>query len=674
MDEFLFFIFMIGGIFALLFAMPIMSLIWIRQVSRGIDNLSARLSWLEKALSSGKARVEKSGAPAAPAATAIPAEAPKTPAATVPTLPPAAPPPESPAAPPPLPPATASAPQPTIPPPPPKTDVPPTAFERAVAKAWNWLVIGEEFRKPGQSWEYALATNWLLRIGIVVVLAGIAFFLKYSIEKGLLAPSGRVALSLLTGLALIIGGVRLLFKKYHLIGQGLAGAGFATLYFAFFAASGIYHLMPDSAGFLMMGCVTVAAGALAVRYQSLLIAVFGVLGGYATPIMLGDAGGSDLFFFGYVLLLGCGVLGIAIVKRWPILSILGMLASYVLAFLYCHAHDAHAQLLRDMVFLSAVHLLYLLSVSAIHIRRRLKTGAGEWVAILLNAAIYWVWVFGLFKPIFGREETGLVSLGVAAIYVALIYLCLRIKLQDRILVDLFIGLAAVMLAMSPALMLPGEWLTLAWCLQALVMLWLREKTGQTFLGKAAMGLLGLACIRGMFWDLGTLYGQMRPMQLTGAAFWKASALRTAAFGALPTTLAAIWRLKWTKSLSPYILGLALVQCLIYLTLESYVITAVYLHPFRRGVVTLVWTIFALALLVAGIRSGSRKMRWCGLLLFAFAVFKLLVFDLVDLDTLYRIVAFISVGVLLVLGSFVYLKYRSHFETSPKPETEKEALP
>ena len=662
MIDYLIPIFVIGGLIGLLFVMPVLALVWMRKVSRGVDDLKAHLARMEKALSGGgESGVAKPQATRVPDAVGIARDAAADRSSAASTPPP-----------PPLPPAAAPAQPRAIPPAASRMEPAPTPFERAVAKAWNWIVIGEEFRKPGESWEYALATNWLLRIGVVVVLAGIAFFLKYSIEKGLMGPVGRVAMSLAAGLALVVVGVRLLFKKYHLIGQGLAGAGFATLYFAFFAASGMYHLMSNGAGFLMMGCVTVAAGALAVRYQSLLIAVFGVLGGYATPVMLGDSGGSDLFFFGYVLLLGCGVLGIAMARRWPMLSVLGMLASYGLAFLFCHDHEASPQLLRDMAFLSAVHLLYLLSICAIHIRHRLVTGVGEWAAILLNASIYWIWVFVLFKPIFGKEETGLVSLAVAAVYVALVYLCLRLKRVDRTLIDLFIGLAAVILAMSPALMLPGEWLTLAWCLQALVMLWLREKTGQTFLGKAAMGLLALACFRGMLWDLGTLYGRLRPSHLTGVAFWKAAALRALAFGALPATLAAAWRLKWTKFWSPYVLGLALLQFLLYLTLEANVIATVFLHAFRHGVVTLVWTVFALALLFTGIRAGGRWLRWCGLLLFALAVVKLLVFDLIGLETLYRIIAFISVGVLLVLGSFVYLKYRNRFETPPEPEGE--ALP
>jgi uncharacterized membrane protein len=624
-----------------LFVVPVLVLMRLSGISRGIEELQQRLRNLERALAKRTGEGgEKAPAPVAP-----------SPAAAV----------------------CREVRPPVVQQPPPihfdaeAASAEPTAFERAICKAWNWLVIGEEFRKPGESWEYAVATNWLLRVGIVAVLAGVAFFLKYSIEKGLMGPLGRVALSLLAGVGLIVLGVRLLFKKYHLLGQGLAGAGFVVLYFAFYAASGMYHLLPNLAAFALMVCVTVSAGVLSVYYQSVLIALLGVVGGYATPIMMGDSSGHALFFYGYVLMLSGGVLGISLVRRWPLLNVLGMLASYGLAFLYCERHHASSQLLKDLIFLSAVHLLYLFSVIVLHLRKRFKTGVFEWSAIFLNAGIYWTWAFLLFKPAFGKEETGLVSLAVSAAYVALVYACLKREVLDQAVVSLFIGLAAVFLAMSPALMLTGDWLTMAWCLQALAMLGLSQRTGQKFLGYAAAVLFVLACVHGMAVDLERMYEQLRPWTLKEAEFWKAAGLRLLTYGVLPATLTAAWRIVRTHRQAAKVLGLVLVQVWLYLTLETGVIARVYAPGFRGGAVTLVWTLFALALLFAGIRVHGKWLRWCGLMLFALAVGKLLVSDLDGLDTLFRIVAFISVGVLLVLGSFVYLKFKNQFEADTEEE-------
>ncbi|MDX9866657.1 MAG: DUF2339 domain-containing protein [Kiritimatiellia bacterium] len=653
------------GVVAIFFVVPLILLIRVSGLCRGMEDLQRRLIRMEGRMA------KEPGKPAPPAAS-VPAVAASAAEADVKPAPapqpPSAPPqpraePERLAVPETQPARTATA-----------APSEPNAVERAVAQAWNWFTIGEAYRKPGESWEYAAATHWLLRAGILIVLAGVAFFLKYSIERGLMGPLGRVALSLAAGVALIVSGLRLLFKKYHLLGQGLAGTGFVTLYFAFYAASILYHLMPLPAAFGLMACVTAAAGTLAVLYQSLGIALLGVVGGYATPLMLGGSSANPLFFYAYVLALGVGVLGISWARRWPVLNGLGMLAAYGLSFLFCSRHAAADDLFRDLLFTSGVHLLYLLSVIVLHLRTQRKTGAFEWTALSLNAATYWTWAFLLFKPVYGREGAGLVALAVATVYVALAYACIRRAVLDRAALTLFVAFAAVFLAMSPVFMLTSHWLTFAWCLQALAMLWIAQRAGQPFLAKAAVALFALACARGLFFDLNRFYHALRPWRLAGTAFWRAAGLRALLCGVLPVTLTAAWRLARGYRHAAKVTGLVLLQVWLLLTLEAGLLARVFAPGFRGGAVTLVWTLFAFALLFAGIRLRGSWLRWCGLALFALAVTKLLASDLDGLATLYRIIAFLSTGVLLVLGSFVYLTYKNLFETGERAVPDKREVP
>lgn len=149
----------------------------------------------------------------------------------------------------------------------------PGKFEQAardiVCKVWSWIVVWEEHRPANVSVEFAVASNWLLRLGIVIVVVGVGFFLKYSVE--LLSPRARVSLSILAGLAMIGTGTRLLKGAYHLLGQGLLGGGLAVLYFSIFAAFNYYGFLSQYAAFGLMGLVTVAAGVLAMRFDPRLI-------------------------------------------------------------------------------------------------------------------------------------------------------------------------------------------------------------------------------------------------------------------------------------------------------------------------------------------------------------------------------------------------------------------
>jgi uncharacterized membrane protein len=81
---------------------------------------------------------------------------------------------------------------------------------------------------------------------------------------------------------------------------------------------------------------------------------------------------------------------------------------------------------------------------------------------------------------------------------------------------------------------------------------------------------------------------------------------------------------------------------------------------RFGGVSIYWAIFALAMILRGISVGQKRLRYAGLILFAVVSLKVFFVDLSQLDPIWRIVAFVILGLLLLAGSFVYLKHRESF--------------
>jgi uncharacterized membrane protein len=66
--------------------------------------------------------------------------------------------------------------------------------------------------------------------------------------------------------------------------------------------------------------------------------------------------------------------------------------------------------------------------------------------------------------------------------------------------------------------------------------------------------------------------------------------------------------------------------------------------------------------VRGIARDNRVIRYVGLALFAIVSLKVFFVDLRNLDPIYRIIAFVILGLMLLAGSFLYLKHRERFAT------------
>ncbi len=229
------------------------------------------------------------------------------------------------AIPPPRPEAPKPAPQPVVsapeaPPPAPPLPVP----------TWEEQPVPSPPAAPSPEFETRVGLTWINRIGVVTLVLGVAFFFKYAVDNQWIGPTGRVLLGILAGMASIGTADRLWRRGHQIYAQGVAGAGIAILYLSFYASFGFYHLLPQGAAFLLMVLVTAAAGVLAVCYNSLAVAVLGLAGGYATPVLLSTGEDRPVVFFGYVLLLNIGALALARLRKWRALEWLAFAATVAL--------------------------------------------------------------------------------------------------------------------------------------------------------------------------------------------------------------------------------------------------------------------------------------------------------------------------------------------------------
>ena len=93
----------------------------------------------------------------------------------------------------------------------------------------------------------------------------------------------------------------------------------------------------------------------------------------------------------------------------------------------------------------------------------------------------------------------------------------------------------------------------------------------------------------------------------------------------------------------------------------------FLPGFRNGGVSVWWSFCAIALLSGGIKYRVKALRITGIVLFAACAAKVFFVDLARLEQIWRIAAFAAIGVVMLLGAVLYIRFRDLFTEEKKEE-------
>jgi uncharacterized membrane protein len=548
-------------------------------------------------------------------------------------------------------------------PPPPQ----PSEFEKnaeeIIGKIWNWVVVGEEHRPKNVSFEYAAASVWLLRSAILIILTGIGFFLKYSIENNLIGPYGRIAVSITVGLAMIVAGIRLAGKKYHIIAQGLIGGGVATLYLSIFASYKIYKLIPDpNLSFALMILITVATAIIAIRLNSMLIAIFGIIGGFCTPVMLSTGTADFPGLFSYMLILGIGVLAIARYKDWKMLNSLSFTFTYGLYLASLDKFYKHDDFTVAITFVSLFFLLFSAIPLLYNIVHKEKSNALTLLGMFLNAAVFFSTCFCLISDQFDRKWVAAVSLSLALFYIIQILAFMNRKTDDRKLLILLTGFASFFITVTIPLLLSNDWITAAWSLQAVIFLWMSCRMKNNFIRIISYVLYFLSFSHLLMFDFQKNFIFVRNLDYPNEML-----TRFMTFGVLVISMAFGHRLMKKESIPQNVAAamfatFAIGLLFIYLSLELNIFLNYKAPLFRAGGISILWGLFGFSFILGGIIKNIKALRYAGLVLFTVVVLKVFLSDLSLLSQLYRIIAFLGLGIVVLSGAFIYVRFKDSFNT------------
>lgn len=201
---------------------------------------------------------------------------------------------------------TAEAPQPLVSPPP----IPPRAGQGAQAPTMT-----SRLRRRPIAWEQLLGVRGAALLGgLLFALAAVLLF-KHAFDEGWIKPPVRVALGYAAALAGLGASTALSRSKLLALPGALAGAGLVAAYASTWAAHRLYGYLNELGAMPLFVAITALGGWLAVRRRSQATAAIGLLGGYATPLLLLVEEPSAPGFFGYMLLMQAGVLWVCLRSR-----------------------------------------------------------------------------------------------------------------------------------------------------------------------------------------------------------------------------------------------------------------------------------------------------------------------------------------------------------------------
>jgi uncharacterized membrane protein len=440
----------------------------------------------------------------------------------------------------PIPAAAASTPQPPIP-----ASTPP----RWLIAVRDWLLTG----------------NPVAKIGLVILFIGVGFLLKYVAATVVVPIELRLAGVVLADLVLLGWGWRLRTSRRE-IGLPVQGTATAILMLVIFGAFQRYGLLPAGFAFALLVALTAFTCLLAVLQEAIWLAVFGITGGFAAPLLVSTGSGNHIALFSYYALLNAGVFALALQRAWRPLNLLGFGFTFVvgaawggLRYTPEHYQSAQGFLILFFLFYVGIALAY---------ARRQQTRLKDYVdaTLVLGTPLL---AFGLQAGLVKDRPFGLAlsALALGAFYLPLaLVLWRRGGERWRVLVESFAALGVIFGTLAIPFALDGRWTSGAWALEGAGFVWFGLRRGQrrtwvfgillqagawfSFVG-AATGLDPAAALASNLW-LGFLL-------LAGSAFAIAVGLRRHAGGEAPVVstlagwglaIAAIWLLAgwWTEAI------------------------------------------------------------------------------------------------------------------------------
>jgi len=475
--------------------------------------------------------------------------------------------------------------------------------------------------------------NVLHIIGIFALAIGVGLFIKYALP--IIGPWVRIFIGWLIGIGLLYLGEKLI-KKYENYALGISSCGIVILYFSCYAGSAFYELFSPVMAFLMMLLVTVLGVLLSLRYDSSVISFIAVIGAFLTPFVFRGGEITPLalvILFLYLALINGWILTVTKIKEWKWLNILAfsLTAMMLLTTIKYSSESGY-----PWVFLTFSTLFFALFF---YIPR--KENAESYVILFINPFLYYFVLWFVTYKI-NPYIAGTLALALSAFYY---YEGSRSEKKNTLeLAWSFTSLAIFFLTIAIPVFFKTNWSTCAWAVEGTVILSLGRK--EKVLKILSLVLLGIAVFKMLIIDYFIL--ETFPF-FFNSIITIASVLLCAKFN----SKAEDENKELTTGLS--ILGGGLLFIFTITGTNKFFEEFSHLDEMQSLVYSILWGVYSLVLFIMGIARDNHNIKRAGFGIALLTILKVFFVDLSSLETIYRILSLVVLGIILLTISFIYQK-------------------
>lgn len=330
--------------------------------------------------------------------------------------------------------------------------------------------------------ERFIGENLISKIGILILIIGVAIGAKYAIDKNLISPLMRIIIGYVFGFGLL-GFAFNLKEKYLSFSAVLLSGAMAIMYFITFFAHSPYDIFNQTLAFVLMLIFTAFTVGAAINFSRQVIANIGLVGAYAIPFLLSNNTGNYAFLFTYVAIINIGILAISVRKYWKSLFYLSFVFTWLIfAVWYAFIFQTAEHFNLAFLFLSINFFTFYLTFLAYKLVSHQSVAIENVSLILANSFIFYGFGYALLYNRTGFEDyLGLFTIGNAAIHFIFAFIVSRLKMVSRDLVYLLGALVLIFITIAIPVQLDGQLVTLFWTAEASIIFWIgRTKRIQLF--------------------------------------------------------------------------------------------------------------------------------------------------------------------------------------------------